>query len=376
MIQDQELTIDFENGVAWQTDLRVSESYGSDYFKKCADKDDTYIARILNRGRINLLDEFDLNMVLDIGAGSCEFIKKRMWEGMMTHGLDVMPETVEWLKARSLYSDRLESYPAFTMWDVLEHLPDPAIYLDRMPKGSYLFVSVPIMQDLAKIRESKHYRPGEHLWYWTDPGFRKWMAERGFGFIYCRDFEMRAGREQCLTYVFEKGGGQHGYVTETQSQPKRANQILLVGPPLSDDIPLSRFATKPRYLMRRSKLKQGMGRLKNLGLMFDHSIELVGLDVDTIIAGMADAVALNALAHCLNYQIDMVLVGAQVQKRFMRHLAMTELFPLSGIVHTGLDAARPIRILFVPYPGRKLTVWQDEQMIEKVRADVQEFMNG
>ena len=374
MIQDKELTIDFDNGVAWQTDLKVSESYGPDYFKKCSDKDDTHIARQLNRGRINLVDEFDLNMVLDIGAGSCEFIKKRLWEGRLTHGIDIMPDTVEWLKARSLYSDRLESYPAFTMWDVLEHLPDPAIYLDRMPKGSYLFVSVPIMKDLAKIRESKHYRPGEHIWYWTDAGFRKWMAERGFGFISCRDFEMRAGREQCLTYVFEKGGGQHELISQT-SQPKRANQILLVGPPLSDDVPLSRFVTKPRYLMRRSKLKNAMGKLKKLGLAFDHSIELLGLDFGEI-SGIAAEVAVNALAYCLERQIDLVLVGFHVQKRFMKHLAMTDLFPLSGIVHTGLDATRPIRILFVPYPGRKLTVWQDEQMIEKVRADVQEFMNG
>ena len=56
--------------------------------------------------------------------------------------------------------------------------------------------------DLNKIRESKHYRPGEHLLYWTEKGFVDWMFEKGFRFLEKRTFEIQAGREDILSFAF------------------------------------------------------------------------------------------------------------------------------------------------------------------------------
>lgn len=181
-----------------KSDFRVS--YDEDYFNKCLSYEDKEIALKINRGRIDFVDKFHRGIVLDIGIGSGEFIKKRG----NAHGYDVNPKAVKWLKENNLYSDEFEDYRAFTFWDVLEHIEEPVDYFKRFPKGSYVFTSLPVFDDLKNIKQSKHYRPGEHLWYWTEKGFIDWMGEHGFRFLERRLFEILAGREDIYSFAFLK----------------------------------------------------------------------------------------------------------------------------------------------------------------------------
>ena len=199
---DNDLTLCPYDGVAYQTDMKITASYDVDYFNKCAGYEDKEIALKINAGRIALVNEYagaDVN-VLDIGIGSGEFIKKRPH----TFGFDVNPVAVEWLKSCGLFASDLERFTAFTFWDVLEHIERPALYFSHMVGGSFLFVSIPIFRQLNRIRQSRHYRPGEHLYYFTETGFIDWMAMYGFQLLDRQDYETRAGRDNILSFAFRR----------------------------------------------------------------------------------------------------------------------------------------------------------------------------
>ena len=199
--QDDDLMIC--DGVAYQKDMTNLVTYDKDYFNKCLGYEDEEIALKINYGRAILVAFYHSGYVLDIGIGSGEFIKKRMF----TFGYDINPTAIKWLKEVDLYSDKFSNFTAFTMWDVIEHVQEPGNYFKQMKPGSYLFTSIPLFKDLNKIRESKHYRPDEHLYYFTEEGLKKWMRAHGFCFLEMCDFEKDAGREEIYSFVFIKAHG-------------------------------------------------------------------------------------------------------------------------------------------------------------------------
>lgn len=198
---DGDLTLCENNGVAYQTDreFRVDVPY----YEKCAGYAGTDIAQELNAGRRDFVNKHvgAEESVLDVGVGSGEFIAWRPH----TWGYDVDEAAVKWLKASNKWCEHFAWFRAFTFWDVLEHVEDPEnSYFRYMFSDTKLFCSLPIFGDLTRIRKSKHYRPGEHLYYWTERGFVDWMRMHKFELIECSDFETAIGREQILTFVFER----------------------------------------------------------------------------------------------------------------------------------------------------------------------------
>jgi SAM-dependent methyltransferase len=188
------------DGVAYQSDMSKQIKYNGEYFNKCLSYEDQPIALAINSGRVALVNKYvgpDAG-VLDVGVGSGEFIKKRP----NTFGYDINPNAIEWLKANYRWSDGFAAFDAFTFWDVLEHLETPDDYFRRIHEGAYLFTSLPIFPDLTTIRESRHYRPGEHLYYFTDAGFVRWMGSHGFKMLERDNYEIVAGRDNILSYAF------------------------------------------------------------------------------------------------------------------------------------------------------------------------------
>ena len=201
-VRDGDLTLCLENGVAWQADMAHRVPYDAPYFDKYVGYEGTEIARAINAGRVDLVNRHVVcdGGVLDIGIGSGEFIKSRPH----TFGFDVNPKAVEWLHARHRWSDKFYLFQGFTFWDVLEHVEEPERYFERMPDSAFVFLSVPIFGDLTAIRASKHYRPGEHLYYFTEEGLARWMAMHGFRLLERDDFETRAGRDNILSFAFRR----------------------------------------------------------------------------------------------------------------------------------------------------------------------------
>jgi SAM-dependent methyltransferase len=187
-------------GVAYQKDMTPTADYGADYFDKCAGYEGSEIGDAINAARIALVARHYTGRVCDVGIGSGTFVSSRP----DTFGIDINPRAIAWLRAHGLLAKGGDVFAAHTFWDVLEHLPTPADYLDLVPLHGFVFVSIPIFADLYKIRESKHYRPGEHLYYWMHEGFVYWMGLHGFNMLESNDAETIAGRDSIRSYAFKR----------------------------------------------------------------------------------------------------------------------------------------------------------------------------
>ena len=113
------------------------------------------------------------------------------------------PVALEMLhKERLFLNPHVEDVDCATFWDSLEHIQDIAGLLSHVKQ--FAFVSIPIFRDLAHARNSKHFRPDEHCWYYTDDGFKRFMYAHGFTVIGQSTFETDLGREDIGTYTLCK----------------------------------------------------------------------------------------------------------------------------------------------------------------------------
>ena len=201
-IEDGDLMLCREHGAAYQKDRTNIIDYGADYYSKCCSYDGHEIEQKINAGRIALVNRYVGGCaVLDVGIGSGMFLKKRA----NTFGYDVNPVAISWLRQSGLWRTLGEhQFAGYTMFDVVEHLEDPGTYFRHIRLGAFLFVSIPIFKSLDVIRDSRHYRPGEHLQHFTEYGFVSWMAAYGFNQIEQRTFEIDAGRDSIHSYAFKR----------------------------------------------------------------------------------------------------------------------------------------------------------------------------
>jgi hypothetical protein len=198
---DGDLMLCCRHGIAYQADCTPGVNYDGAYYDKCKGYEDQAIANAINAGRIAMVGKYcGIGQVVDVGIGSGEFVKKRP----NTYGLDVNPVAIEWLKRNDLWAERLDEFEAFTFWDVIEHVPEPEAYFRQIPMHAHVFASIPVFNGLDVIRQSRHYRPGEHLYYFEEYGFVNWMEWHGFLLMDSRDFEIKAGREAIYSFAFKR----------------------------------------------------------------------------------------------------------------------------------------------------------------------------
>lgn len=189
-------------GIMYQTDMTQSVDYGIDYYKNYVTLEATEIANKLNACRTAITQKY-CNSILDIGIGSGEFIRS---SSIKVYGFDINPIAIKWLQDQELYLDPYVEMPnveGLSFWDSLEHIPNPNALLSLIKDGQYAFISLPIFEDLEKIKQSKHYKPNEHYYYFTKDGMIKYMTDSNFKLIEINDDESKAGRENILTFVFQ-----------------------------------------------------------------------------------------------------------------------------------------------------------------------------
>ena len=89
-----------------------------------------------------------------------------------------------------------------TLWDSLEHMSR----LEILPLigAKYIFISMPIIDDVKCIATWKHFVPNEHLWYFTTKAlirlFRKW----GYELTETSDFESLLRSPGIKSFFFTK----------------------------------------------------------------------------------------------------------------------------------------------------------------------------
>lgn len=82
---------------------------------------------------------------------------------------------------------RRKRYDLITFWDVLEHVdwiqfPDANI-LSMMQKTKYIAATVPVLPEGQSLKEWKHYKPGEHLTYFTKETLNLFFSTNGFSLV-------------------------------------------------------------------------------------------------------------------------------------------------------------------------------------------------
>lgn len=143
-------------------------------------------------------------VVLDVGIGCGCFIQAMRLNGWDCKGTDINPVAIKWLEHKNLLWKEGDKATILTFWDVLEHIPDPSSIFDHH-KAQFVFVSMPIFRDKEHVLRSKHFKPGEHCWYFTHMGLESFMARQGYQLTRSNKMETdRGGREDIGSFVFRR----------------------------------------------------------------------------------------------------------------------------------------------------------------------------
>jgi SAM-dependent methyltransferase len=201
-VESSDVDVVYCQDLAYQKNMNQSIEYDIAYFENYVKRADTEISCRINQARIDLVEKYCNNCILDIGIGSGEFIRRST---LTVYGYDINPYGVKWLKDRHLFMNPyIEidiNVQGITLWDTLEHIKNPQELLTKIPKGVFLFVSLPTFEDFTKLKQSKHYKPNEHYYYFSINGFKRFMTDSGFEVMEYNDCETQAGREGITSFV-------------------------------------------------------------------------------------------------------------------------------------------------------------------------------
>lgn len=176
----------------------LDEQYDSSYF-------DLYRKRHqfrLRRGdarlrRIELLRE--PGRLLDIGCSLGYFVEAANARGWQASGVEISPHAAE--EARKLGLDVrtgvLEgagyssgAFDCVTMWDVLEHVPDPTAHMLEVrrvltDRGLVVIGTPNLGHILFRIKRERwrHLKPREHIFYFRKSSIARLLAKTGFDLV-------------------------------------------------------------------------------------------------------------------------------------------------------------------------------------------------
>lgn len=181
---------------------KLSEYYKSDDYishtdskKTLFDKVYQLVKSIMLKKKIGLLENYfpQKGRVLDIGAGTGDFLKAAKNSGWETHGAEPNKKARELARQKEIIlNEHTESFPdsnfdAITMWHVLEHVPDLEKQLqeiDRLlKKDGTIFVAVPNFKSF----DAEHYQEfwaaydvPRHLWHFSKTSISKLFKKVNF----------------------------------------------------------------------------------------------------------------------------------------------------------------------------------------------------
>lgn len=171
--------------------------YDASYLEHKKARENTEVGRLLIQQRCKFVGRFGLHVV-DVGVGAGAFVR-----ACECYGYDVNPQVIEWLKEtgkwHDIYKNKIDTA---CFWDSLEHMLTPESALVNVTNE--VFISMPIYASAEHALRSKHYKPNEHLWYFTEPGLIGWMQKQGFWLLERNNDEERYGREGIGSYRFSR----------------------------------------------------------------------------------------------------------------------------------------------------------------------------
>lgn len=180
---------------------REPMDYEGPYFKHYQKLDNSRMGGALTKLRVDLVERHfgdNSSQLIDVGIGGGRFVTSYgCW------GFDVNPDAIDWLEQGAAYRDPyLHGADALTFWDSLEHIPNPEAIVACARQ--WVFVSMPIYDSAQDCLASPHYKPGEHLHYWTFHGLVAWMKRQGFEIYEANHMETDAGRRGIMSFSFRR----------------------------------------------------------------------------------------------------------------------------------------------------------------------------
>jgi 2-polyprenyl-3-methyl-5-hydroxy-6-metoxy-1,4-benzoquinol methylase len=187
--------------------IEQSELYSESYFQSADDLDRgyaEYVAQAENhratfRDRLRLLPKpAGEARLLDVGAAAGFFVEQATAVGWQAEGVEFSHWAAEYatkivgvpVREGTLRDARFDdrSFDAVTMWEVIEHLPDPRAELAEARRilrpGGMLHFSTPDAGSIVARAAGKRWlgwrKIPEHLFYFDLPSLRRLLSNEGF----------------------------------------------------------------------------------------------------------------------------------------------------------------------------------------------------
>ena len=139
--------------------------------------------------------EYETPHVLDFGSGVGWFRAFRP-DGIEVDTYDINTHSPQTGIIR-------RKYDLITFWDVLEHIKDLIDLQPLFRMTRYIAMSVPLLPDGKELKLWKHYRPGEHLRYFSLKDWDKLFA--GYGLKRCGvGYPECPPREDIVSMIFSR----------------------------------------------------------------------------------------------------------------------------------------------------------------------------
>lgn len=165
----------------------------TNYLKDEANIRQTFAGRLKHLGRF-----IQPGQALDVGCAAGFFLDEAHKQGWLVQGLDVSNFAVEYVKQRFGYDIRqgsltevdfpAEHYDLITMWDVIEHVPDPKAYIERaaalLKSGGLFALATPDVDSLPARLTGKRWvgykLSEEHVYYFSIRTLSQMLEAAGF----------------------------------------------------------------------------------------------------------------------------------------------------------------------------------------------------
>lgn len=183
-------------------------------------------AEEINKIRWDFIAGLEPKTILDYGSGVGWFRAFRpQGVDVYTYDIGSYPQT----------GDQLEEYDIVCFWDVLEHIPNFDVLWEIMKKTNYIAMTIPIIPDRKDfvLERWKHFKPGEHLHYFTESTLDSFFKAYGFipykkgnpecppredilSVIYKKSYTETGAKPRGYSYVYEGSSGLEGVLSEVE----------------------------------------------------------------------------------------------------------------------------------------------------------------
>jgi 2-polyprenyl-3-methyl-5-hydroxy-6-metoxy-1,4-benzoquinol methylase len=213
----------------------IDEVYNEGYWRSQAAKDHGYTDYCADaplylktyRRRLSIVKRhFDRpGRVLDVGCAAGYFLDVMRGEGWEVTGLEpseaIRSQAVERLGEERVLGGVLGdtelaegSFDLVTLWDVIEHIPDPRAALREArrliaPGGKLLVETQNVASPAARIlgRRWQHYKHAEHIYHFNRATLTRLLEEAGFETLENRPW--LGGKYVSMEFIAERAGRLH-----------------------------------------------------------------------------------------------------------------------------------------------------------------------